>query len=73
MKEYNLDIEGCAQLIKDQRKRLKLNQTAFGDLIGYKKAGVSKLESGKYNITVTTLYNILEKLNVKTELEMVLN
>lgn len=62
--EYEFSIEGCAKLIKDCRLSRKLTQEEFGKLIGYKKANVSKLESGKKNMNVVGYFLILEKLNL---------
>ncbi len=59
-----MTIEGCAKLIKDYRKHLKLTQSEFGKLIGYQKSAVSKMEAGDKNITIQKFLTILDKLKI---------
>ena len=48
--------------IRNERK-LSLNQMA--ELHGFEKAGLSRLEAGKTNITMLTLFKLSAALNVK--------
>lgn len=50
--------------IKQHRTGRKLSQAALAEVCGLQKANLSRIESGKTNITMVTLLSIAEGLNV---------
>ena len=50
--------------IKEVRKKLGLNQTAFGERIGVTAAAISKLEIGERNVTEQMVLAICREFNV---------
>ena len=57
------------EAIKQARKQRKLTQEELGELIGVKKAWVSKVESGK-NITLETLIKIARAMNLPINIQL---
>jgi HTH-type transcriptional regulator / antitoxin HipB len=70
--EYELKLELIGDMIKAARKERNLTQEQLGQLIGVKKAQVSRLENNASNVTIDTIlkvFNALEaKVNFKVEL-----
>ena len=57
------------QVIKDERRVAKLTQEQLADKIGAKKSFISRIENGKSDIQLSTLYRLLEfGLGKKVEL-----
>jgi len=50
-----------SELLKDARLQAKITQEQLAERIGTKKSYISKLESGKSDIQISTLYRIFEK------------
>jgi len=50
--------------IKHLRTNKKISQAALADICGLQKANLSRIESGKTNITMVTLISIAQGLNV---------
>ena len=48
------------ETLKDERKKANLTQEQLADKIGTKKSYISRLENGKADIQVSTLYKIFE-------------
>jgi HTH-type transcriptional regulator / antitoxin HipB len=48
------------ELIKEERKNAKMTQEQLADKIGAKKSFISRIESGKTDIQLSTLYRLLE-------------
>ena len=69
--ELRMDLMGEA--IKKARKERNLTQSELGDLIGVKKAQISRLEKGTSNVTIGTMLKVFEalkaKVNFRIELE----
>jgi HTH-type transcriptional regulator/antitoxin HipB len=69
--ELSMDLLGC--MIKSARKERKLTQEQLGELIGVKKAQISKLESSANSATIDTIIKVFKALkaeisfNVKIE------
>jgi len=63
--EQELKIELLAEEIKALRLANNLTQDQLGQLIGVKRAQISKLENGKSNITIGTLLKVFNALNAK--------
>jgi HTH-type transcriptional regulator/antitoxin HipB len=57
------------EVIKDERHLAKLTQEQLADKIGAKKSFISRIENGKSDIQLSTLYRLLEfGLGKKVEL-----
>ena len=61
--ELRLDLIGEA--IKQARKERKLTQTQLGELIGVKKAQVSKIENNLTDARFETILKVFKALNAK--------
>jgi DNA-binding XRE family transcriptional regulator len=76
--EYELRMDILGSMIKTVRKERKLTQEQLGNLIGVKKAQISKLENNTNNATIETILKVFKALkaeinfNVKLQKEFVL-
>jgi len=61
--ELRLDLIGEA--IKQARKKRKLTQTQLGELIGVKKAQISKIENNLTDARFETILKVFRALNAK--------
>jgi len=48
-------------LLKKTREEKQLTQTELGDLVGKKREYISRIENNGSNLTLKTLYDIVEK------------
>lgn len=71
------DFESKAQafvigeLLKDHRHKANLTQEALAAKSGTKKSYISRIENGRANIQLSTLYRLIEQgLNLKLELHI---
>ena len=48
------------EMIKEQRRKAKMTQEQLADKIGAKKSFISRIENGKVDIQLSTLYRLLE-------------
>ena len=48
------------EVVKDQRQMAKLTQEQLAEKIGAKKSFISRIENGKSDIQLSTLYRLLE-------------
>lgn len=75
--EYELRMEVLGKMIKAARQERQLTQEQLGDLVGVKKAQISKLESSANSATIDTILKVFKALraeinfNVKIENEFV--
>jgi HTH-type transcriptional regulator/antitoxin HipB len=53
-----------ASYIIRQRKKLKLSQTAVGELVGLKQKTISEFETKPESTQINTLFRILSALNL---------
>lgn len=65
--EFNTFLIGEA--IKEARKNKKLTQEQLGDLIGVRKAQISKIENGK-NLTLNTISRVLHAMGLQAHLNI---
>ncbi len=71
--EYELSMDVLGRMIKTARKERNLTQEQLGELIGVKKAQISKLESSANSATIDTIIKVFKALkaeisfNVKIE------
>ncbi len=68
--ELELELDRIGEMIKEVRKKENLTQEELGNLIGVKKAQISRLESGTSNITILTLVKVFKALNAKVKLHI---
>ncbi|MCF8459251.1 MAG: helix-turn-helix domain-containing protein [Flavobacteriales bacterium] len=75
--EYELRMDVLGRMIKAARKERHLTQEQLGELIGVKKAQISKLESSANSATIDTILKVFKALkaeinfNVRLEDEFV--
>jgi len=71
--EYELRMEIIGQMIKKARQERKLTQEQLGELVGVKKAQISKLENNANSATIDTIVKVFKALkaeiNFKVRLE----
>ena len=62
--EFDRETEAfcLAQTLKEERKRAGLTQEELAEKIGTKKTYISRLENGKADVQLTTLFRIFEGL-----------
>src|SRR5690554_4077395 len=71
--EYELRMEVLGRMIKAARKERHLTQAELGELVGVKKAQISKLERSANSATIDTIIKVFKALkaeinfNVKLE------
>ncbi len=68
--ELELEIYSIGEMIKEVRKSKKLSQEELGNLIGVKKAQISRIESGSSNLTIHTMMKVFKALNTKVKLQI---
>lgn len=68
--ELELKIELIGEAIKDIRKKKSMTQSELGDLIGVKKAQISKLENNTTNVSIGTLMKVFDALGTKVKLHI---
>jgi len=60
--EFELKTELIGDMIKKVRKSRKLTQEQLGELVGVKKAQISRLENNTKNVTVETIIRIFNAM-----------
>jgi len=68
--EFELKLELIGDMIKTARKKKKLTQEQLGELVGVKKAQISRLENSTGNVTLETLMRIFNALGAKLHLNI---
>lgn len=63
--EFELKLELIGDMIKIARKKRKLTQEQLGELVGVKKAQISRLENSNGNVTFETVIRIFNALDAK--------
>ena len=68
---YDLSIERflVGQTIREIREKRNLTQEDLGNLIGVKKAQISRIENGK-NLTIATILKVFKALDVDAKLHI---
>ena len=68
--EFDRETEAfcLAQTLKEERKRAGLTQEELAEKIGTKKTYISRLENGKADIQLSTLFRIFEGLGRRVSL-----
>ena len=70
--EFDKETEAfcLAQTLKEERKRAGLTQEELAEKIGTKKTYISRIENGKADIQLGTLFRIFEGLGKRVSLTM---
>jgi len=63
--EYELRLDVLGQAIKEARKERNLTQEQLGELVGVKKAQISKLENSVTDARFETIIKVFKALNAK--------
>lgn len=63
--DAKLRIDQLAETIKRLRKEKNLTQSQLGDLVGVKKAQISRIENSTLNIGLYTLHKVFTALDAK--------
>lgn len=63
--EYELRMDVLGKMIKAARQERNLTQEQLGDLVGVKKAQISKLESSANSATIDTLIKVFTALKAE--------
>jgi len=63
--EFELKLELIGDMIKTARKKRNLTQEQLGEMVGVKKAQISRLENSTGNVTFETVMKILDALGAK--------
>ena len=68
--EFDRETEAfcLAQTLKEERRRAGLTQEELAEKIGTKKTYISRLENGKADIQLSTLFRIFEGLGRRVSL-----
>lgn len=68
--EFELKLELIGDMIKTARKKRKLTQQQLGELVGVKKAQISRLENSNGNVTFETVLRIFNALGANLILNL---
>lgn len=68
--EFELKLELIGDMIKTARKKRHLTQEQLGELVGVKKAQISRLENNTGNVTFETVLRIFNALGAKLNLNL---
>ena len=69
--ELRLDLLG--QAVKQARQECKLTQEELGELVGVKKAQISKIENSTTDARFTTILRVFDALGAKVNFNVELN
>ncbi len=68
--ENELKAEILAYQFKELRKKKKLTQSQLAEKLGLEKGQISKIENGKFNLTLSTINKIAAALGAKVNFEL---
>ncbi|MBP6610690.1 MAG: helix-turn-helix transcriptional regulator [Paludibacter sp.] len=68
--EYELQLEMIGAAIKKTRKQRHLTQEELGNIIGVKKAQISRLENKASNVTFDTMFRVFTALKAKVTFQV---
>ncbi len=63
--EFELKLELIGDMIQQVRKQRNLTQQQLGELIGVKKAQISRLENNTGNVTIETILKVFKALEAQ--------
>jgi DNA-binding XRE family transcriptional regulator len=70
--EYELRLDLLGEAIKQARKERHLTQEELGELVGVKKAQISKIENSLTDARFETIIKVFRALNAKINFNVVL-
>lgn len=68
--EYELQLDMIGRAIKQTRKERHITQEQLGELIGVKKAQISRIENNTSNVTIDTLFRVFTALRAKVTFQV---
>jgi len=68
--EFDLKMELIGEKIKQLRLQKKMTQSQLGELIGVKRAQISKLEHGNHSASVSTIMKVFQAMKAKVKLRI---
>jgi HTH-type transcriptional regulator/antitoxin HipB len=68
--EFDLKMELIGEKIKQLRLQNNMTQTQLGELIGVKRAQISKLENGNHSASVSTIMKVFQAMKAKVKLRI---
>ena len=68
--EFELKMEIVGEMIKRTRLEKKMTQEELGELIGVKKAQISKIENNIKDVRFSTILKVFEALKAKVNLSV---
>ncbi len=68
--ELELKVEIIGLMIKEVRQKRKLTQTELGELVGVKKAQISRLENNTSNVSIGTIIKVFNALKADVKLQI---
>jgi len=68
--EFDLKMELIGEKIKELRLQNNLTQTQLGELIGVKRAQISRLEKGINSASVSTIMKVFHAMKAKVKLRI---
>jgi|SRR3972149_894087 len=71
--EFDLKMELIGEKIKQLRLQNSLTQSQLGELIGVKRAQISKLENGNHSASVSTIMKVFRAMKAKVKLRIETN
>lgn len=68
--EFELKLELIGDMIQAARKERNLTQEQLGQLVGVKKAQISRLENNTTNVTIETILKVFNALEAKVNFKV---
>lgn len=68
--EFELKLELIGDMIQAARKERNLTQEQLGQLVGVKKAQISRLENNTTNVTIDTILKVFSALEAKVNFKV---
>ena len=68
--ENELKAEVLAHKFKELRKKKHLTQSQLAEKLGMEKGQISKIENGKFNLTLATISRMATALGAKVSFEL---
>ncbi len=65
--EFDLKVDLLGEMIKKTRKEKHLTQEQLGELIGVKKAQISKIENSAKDVRFSTIMRVFDALKAKVK------
>ncbi len=68
--ENELKVDILASRLKELRKKQHMTQTQLADKLGMDKTQISKIENGKFNLTLQTINRLANALNARINFQV---